>query len=103
MIAELICVGTELLMGQVLNTNAHFIAKELAPSGITVNCVSPGVIDTDMNAHLSREDKILLATDTPAGRLGSAADVAAAVLFLASEDAGFVTGTVLPVNGGMIV
>lgn len=79
------------------------LAKELGPSGITVNCVSPGIIDTEMNAHLSDEELEILKEDTPLERVGTAEEVAKAVLYLASEAAGFVTGTVLPVNGGIIM
>ncbi len=74
------------------------LAKELGPSGITVNCVAPGVIDTDMNAHLSDEDMKALCDETPLGRIGKAEDVAQAVLFFA--DAPFVTGENLSVGGG---
>lgn len=79
------------------------LAKELGPSGITVNCVSPGVIDTEMNASLGPETLVSLAEDTPLGRLGTAEDAARAIAFLASEEAGFITGQVLPVNGGMVI
>lgn len=79
------------------------LAKELGPSGITVNCVSPGVIDTEMNAHLGPETLAALAEDTPLGRLGTAEEAARAIAFLASEEAGFITGQVLPVNGGMVI
>lgn len=74
------------------------LAKELGPSGITVNCVSPGVIDTDMNAHLSEEDMKALCDETPLGKIGKPEDVAQAVLFFA--DAAFVTGENLSVGGG---
>ncbi|MBQ8003899.1 MAG: SDR family oxidoreductase [Oscillospiraceae bacterium] len=74
------------------------LAKELGPSGITVNCVSPGVIDTDMNAHLSAEDMRALCEETPLGKIGKPEDVAQAVLFFA--DAAFVTGENLSVGGG---
>lgn len=77
------------------------LAKEVGPSGITVNCVTPGVIDTKMNRALSAEDMAALAEDTPMGRIGAPADVAAAVLYLA--DAPFVTGQVLGVDGGFAV
>ena len=76
------------------------MAKELAPSGITVNCVEPGVIQTEMNASLGAEVMASLAEETPMGRLGTAADVSAAVLFLASDAASFVTGQILGVDGG---
>ena len=76
------------------------LARELGPSGIRVNAVSPGVIDTDMNAHLSEEDKQALAEDTPLGRIGTPEEVAKAILFLAK--ASFITGQNLPVNGGYL-
>ncbi len=79
------------------------LAQEEGPSGITVNCVAPGAVDTDMMAGFSAGDKAALAGDTPLGRLGTPADVAAAVAFLCSERAGFITGQVLGVNGGFVV
>ena len=79
------------------------LALELAPSGIRVNCVAPGVIDTDMLGSLPPGTKELLAQQTPMGRLGQPEDVAAAVSYFASEDAGFVTGQVLSPDGGFIV
>ena len=74
------------------------LAKELGPSGITVNCVAPGVIDTDMNAHYTPEEMASLADETPLGRIGTPEDVAQAVCYLAQ--ASFVTGQVLTVDGG---
>lgn len=82
---------------------AKALAKEVGPSGITVNVVSPGVIETDMNAHLTAEDLSALAEETPLGRLGRPEEVAAAVSFLCSEDAAFITGADLPVNGGLVI
>lgn len=79
------------------------LALELAPSGIRVNCVAPGVIDTDMLDSLPPGTKELLARQTPMGRLGQPEDVAAAILYFASEGAGFVTGQVLSADGGFIV
>ena len=76
------------------------LAAELAPSGIRVNCVAPGVIATDMTAPLGRETLAALAEETPMGRLGRPEDVAAAVAFLASDSAGFITGQVLTADGG---
>ncbi len=76
------------------------MAKELAPSGITVNCVEPGVIDTAMNAALGTDTLAALVENTPMGRLGAPEDVAAAVLFLASDAASFVTGQMVSVDGG---
>ena len=79
------------------------LAKELAPSGITVNCVSPGVIMTEMNSHLSEDELKELCDETPVMRVGDVSEVSKAVLYLADEKAGFVTGSVLPVNGGIIM
>lgn len=79
------------------------LAKEVALSGIRVNAVSPGVIDTEMNVHLSEEDRQELAEETPLQRIGKPEEVADAVLFLASERAAFITGQVLPVNGGFFI
>ena len=79
------------------------LAKELGPSGITVNCVSPGVIDTEMNANLTGADLAALAEETPLGRIGRPEDVAEALWYLASPGAEFVTGQVLAPNGGLVV
>lgn len=79
------------------------LAKELGPSGITVNCVAPGVIDTAMCASLDEETRTALAEETPLGRLGTPEDVAEMLLFLASDRAAFVTGQVVGVNGGFVV
>ena len=74
------------------------LAKELAPSKITVNCVAPGVIDTAMNARFSNEELRAMEEDIPAGRLGTPEEIARAILFLGSEP--YITGQVLGVNGG---
>ena len=79
------------------------LAKEEGPSGITVNCVAPGVIETDMMAAFTAEDKAALAEETPVGRLGTADEVAKMLVFLASEDAGYITGQVFGVNGGLVI
>ena len=76
------------------------LAMELAPSGIRVNCVAPGVIDTDMVQVLGEETLKELAEETPLGRLGRPEDIAEAVAFLAGEKASFITGQVLTVDGG---
>lgn len=76
------------------------LALELGPSGIRVNCVAPGVIDTEMNAMHSEETMRELADETPLGRIGTAAEVADSILYLCSERASFITGQVLGVNGG---
>ncbi len=79
------------------------LANELAPTGIRVNCLAPGVIDTEMMDEFSDEDKKALAEETPLGRLGRPEDIAEAVSFLASESASFITGQVLSCDGGFIV
>lgn len=79
------------------------LAKELAPSGITVNCVAPGVIETNMNSELSVEDLNSLVEETPLGRIGSADEVAKSIYFLASPAADFITGEVLNINGGYVI
>ena len=79
------------------------LAKEEGPSGVTVNCVAPGVIDTDMMAAFTAEEKAALAEETPVGRLGSAAEVAALLVYLAGENAGYITGQVFGVNGGLVI
>lgn len=78
------------------------LAKELAPSNISVNCVCPGVIKTDMLNSFTEEDLKALAEETPVGRLGTPKDVADAVFYLATSG-GFVTGQILGVNGGLYV
>ena len=77
------------------------LAKELAPSGIRVNAVAPGLIDTEMNARLSPEELEALAEEIPLGRIGRPEQVAEAVEYLAYAD--YVTGQILPVNGGMVI
>ena len=74
------------------------LAKELGPSGITVNCIAPGVIETEMNAHLSEADMAALCEETPLGRIGKPEDIAHAALFFAEAD--FITGETLSVGGG---
>lgn len=79
------------------------LAKELGPSGICVNCIAPGVIETDMNKHLSEEDMNALCDETPLERIGKPSDVAKTALFLAGSDASFITGQVINVDGGMVI
>ena len=77
------------------------LAKEVASRGITVNVVAPGFIATDMTEVLTEEQKAGILSNVPAGRLGEAKDIAKAVTFLASEDAAYITGNTLHVNGGL--
>jgi 3-oxoacyl-[acyl-carrier protein] reductase len=79
------------------------LAQEVASRGITVNAVAPGFIDTDMTRALTEEQRTALLARIPMGKLGSAADVAATVLFLSSAAAGYITGETLHVNGGMFM
>lgn len=79
------------------------LAKEVGPSGVRVNCVCPGVIDTDMNAALDEETRAALRDETPLECIGTPEDVARAVAYLCSEEASFITGQILGVNGGMII
>lgn len=77
------------------------LAKEVGSRNITVNCIAPGFIDTDMTKALSEQQSAALLQQIPAGRFGLPEDIAAAVVFLASPQAGYITGTTLHVNGGM--
>jgi 3-oxoacyl-[acyl-carrier protein] reductase len=77
------------------------LAKEIASRGITVNSIAPGFIDTDMTKALSEEQRAALQSQIPMGRLGTSEDIAAAVLFLVSPSAAYITGETLHVNGGM--
>ena len=79
------------------------LAREIGSRGITVNCVAPGFIDTDMTAGLPEEHKAALLAQIPLGRLGGAQEIADACLFLASDAGAYVTGTTLHVNGGMFM
>lgn len=76
------------------------LAKELGPSGITVNCIEPGVIDTEMNAALTDEVRASLIDETPLCRIGTPSDIAEAVFFLASDTASFITAQIIGVDGG---
>ena len=79
------------------------LAKELAPSGIRVNAVSPGLINTDMNETLTKEALDEIVSSTPLERIGTPEDVAKAVSFLAGDDSSFITGQVVRVNGGLVI
>lgn len=79
------------------------LAKEVGPSGIRVNCIAPGVVDTEMNRQLDESAMAALREETPLGLIGSCEDIANAVVFLASEKARFITGQVLSPNGGILI
>lgn len=79
------------------------LAKELAPSGITVNCIAPGLIETGMNSNLTVEELNDFVETIPLGRMGSADEIAAAIEFLASDSGDYITGQVLGVNGGAVI
>ena len=79
------------------------LAKEVGLSGIRVNCITPGMIDTKMNSELSQEDIEAVVEDIPLSRIGTPKDVAQAAAFLASENASYITGAVLKVNGGLCI
>jgi 3-oxoacyl-[acyl-carrier protein] reductase len=79
------------------------LAKEVGPSNIRVNCVAPGVVDTDMNRGLSAEDMEMLCEETPLERIGTPEEIAETILFLASPKASFITGQVISPNGGLVI
>ena len=79
------------------------LAKEVGPSGITVNCIAPGLIDTAMNQNLAIDDVAAMIDNTPLTRMGTTNDIASAALFLTSENASFITGQILGVNGGYVI
>jgi len=79
------------------------LAKEVAPSGIRVNCVAPGFVRTDMTSGLADDEIACICAETPLLRTGTPEDIAAAVLFLASKEASFITGQVLCVDGGRCI
>ena len=79
------------------------VARELASRNVTANAVTPGYIETAMTAGLPESVKAEFTKQIPLGRMGTAADIASAVVFLASEEAGYVTGQVLSVNGGLLM
>lgn len=79
------------------------LAKEVAPSGITVNCIAPGAVDTPMMELFSEEEKKALCNDIPIGRLASPEEIASAAVFLASDEGSYITGQVIGVNGGFVI
>jgi 3-oxoacyl-[acyl-carrier protein] reductase len=85
-----------------VNLFTKSLAKEMAPSGIRVNAIAPGVIDTEMNSWLSDEDKRGLEQEIPLGKFGDIEDIGKTVVFLASDGAKYITGQVLTVDGGMV-
>ena len=78
------------------------LARELAPSGIRVNAVAPGMIDTDMNAHLSKEDAAAFCDEVPLGRVGKPCEIAELIYFLASDGAAYITGQTVSADGGIV-
>ena len=80
---------------------ARSLARELGPRGVTANVVAPGFVDTDMTAELSQERRDGIVANVPLGRYASAQEIADVVLFLASPQAGYITGAVIPVDGGL--
>ncbi|MDF2723702.1 MAG: 3-ketoacyl-ACP reductase [Paenibacillus sp.] len=85
-----------------VNAFTKALAKELAPSGVTVNAVAPGIVETSMNAHLLPEEKAALANDIPAGRFARPDEIASLVYFLAMPESGYVTGQIISPNGGWV-
>lgn len=85
-----------------VNSFTKALARELAPSNIRVNAIAPGVIDTEMNKHLSEEEKASLKLEIPMMKFGSGEDVGKVAVFLASEASKYITGQVITVDGGMI-
>lgn len=79
------------------------LAKEMGPSNIRVNCIAPGVIDTDMNSNLDKDTLNTLKEETPLGIIGTPQNIADVMLFLAKEDSAFITGQVISPNGGIII
>ncbi len=79
------------------------LAKEVGPSNVRVNCIAPGVIDTDMNSCYTISDMEALKNETPLGRIGTPEDIASLMLFLASDSASFITGQVISSNGGFVI
>ena len=84
-----------------INSFTRALAKELAPSNIQVNSIACGVIDTEMNACFSKEERAQLAEEIPAGRFGEPEEVADLVSFLVSPNASYITGEVISINGGL--
>lgn len=79
------------------------LAKELGPSNVRVNCIAPGMIETEMNANVAPEIISDITDETPLGRIGTPQDIASLMLFLASEESSFITGQIIGINGGLII
>ncbi len=79
------------------------LAKEVGPSGINVNCITPGLIETAMNQNMTIEDVASIVDQTPIGRIGTTNDIASTAMFLTSDEASFITGQIIGVNGGFVV
>lgn len=79
------------------------LAKELGPSNIRVNCIAPGMIETEMNANVAPEVVSEITDETPLGRIGTPQDIASLMLFLAGEDSSFITGQIIGINGGLVI
>ncbi|MFZ1041927.1 MAG: SDR family oxidoreductase [Anaerolineales bacterium] len=86
-----------------LSTFVRYIAEELGSSGITANAVAPGLVETEMNQDMPKEEKAQIAAMTPLRRVAGPEDIARVVAFLAGEDGGFLTGLTIPVNGGLVM
>ncbi|HKV00825.1 MAG TPA: SDR family oxidoreductase, partial [Ktedonobacteraceae bacterium] len=80
---------------------AKYIAKEYGPSGVTANVVSPSMVETELSTMIPAEHRQRLAAMTPLGRIAQPEDIAHVIAFFASDDSGFMTGTYVPVNGGL--
>jgi 3-oxoacyl-[acyl-carrier protein] reductase len=80
---------------------ARSLAREIGSRGVTINVIAPGFIDTDMTAELSEDRKAQIVSNIPLARYGAASEVADAVAFLASPEAAYITGSVIPVDGGL--
>jgi len=95
------CEAVYSLTKGAVNAFTKAIAKEVVPSGVRVNAIACGVIDTDMNAFLSSEEKAMLVDEIPMSRLGTPTEIADVAVFLASDKASYITGQIIGVNGGM--
>ena len=98
---EFVVVADGFRAGDIGAVSSKLLAREVASRGITVNVVAPGFIETDMTRALSDDQRAGILAQVPAGRLGGAQEIANAVAFLASDEAAYITGETLHVNGGM--